>query len=259
MNKKNRRKMTVYILMGSLLIGILLCICIFGRSLIDLIMMKLRGEKTVSQVVKSLSPSVKARLNPYFKNAGLEFPLKKITLVALKKEKMLELWGERDGQWRYIRSYPILAASGKAGPKLKEGDRQVPEGIYRIIAFNPNGMFYLTMLVDYPNEFDRKNAKAEGRTNLGGDICIHGKCASIGCLAMGDVAAEELFILVALAGMENVEVIIAPNDLRREKAVDEGQMGIPWVPELYMQIQERLASFHVEQTLESGKQKESGR
>ena len=69
--------------------------------------------------------------------------------------------------------YPILAASGVLGPKLREGDKQVPEGIYGAEALNPNSKFHLSIRLNYPNTFDRRMAQSDGRTQLGGDIMIH--------------------------------------------------------------------------------------
>jgi murein L,D-transpeptidase YafK len=113
------------------------------------------------------------------------------TLIGLKAEKRLELWApDAAGRPRLIKTYPILAASGGAGPKLREGDRQVPEGLYAIESLNPNSRFHLSLRIDYPNAADRRRAQAEARTGLGGDIMIHGSNVSIGCLAMGDPAAE---------------------------------------------------------------------
>ena len=231
--------------LAILVISAVLLLLYITRPHLNYWYLHLKGEKTVGDVIRKSTEPVKTRLEPYFKKAGLEFPLKKLSLLAFKCEKRMELWGAQDGTWRFIRSYPILAASGHSGPKLREGDRQVPEGIYRIIALNPNGLFYLTMLIDYPNEFDLKNAAHDHRTNLGGDICIHGKAASIGCLAMGDTVAEELFVLVALAGMENATVIIAPNDLRVEEPQKAYQMSIDWVPGLYRMLKEELKKYPV--------------
>ena len=90
----------------------------------------------------------------------------------------------------------------------------MPEGVYRIEYLNPNSSYHLSMKVDYPNAYDPAMAKRDGRTRLGGDIFIHGKDVSIGCVALGDRAIEELFTLVAETGTERVKVIIAPNDLR---------------------------------------------
>ena len=42
---------------------------------------------------------------------------------------------------------------------------------------------------------------------------IHGGAASIGCLAIGDEAVEELFVLAALTGLDHIELVIAPSDL----------------------------------------------
>jgi len=214
-----------------------------SRSVREYLIVRLRGEKTVGDVIREKESAVKERLRPYLEKAGCSYPLRRITFLAFKQEKMLELWAEEAGAQRFIRSYPILAASGHAGPKLREGDRQVPEGFYHIIALNPNGDFYLTMLIDYPNSFDLKNAESEKRANPGGDICIHGKAASIGCLAMGDTAIEELFILVARAGAENVTVIISPNDLRNSEPAVAGQMSISWVPGLYGNIKKQLSNY----------------
>ena len=78
----------------------------------------------------------------------------------------------------------------------------MPEGVYAIEAFNSNSRFHLSLKLDYPNAVDRQQAALEGRDQLGGDIFLHGKDVSVGCLAMGDAAIEELFVLVARTGIE---------------------------------------------------------
>src|SRR5436190_607476 len=85
---------------------------------------------------------------------------------------------ERAGAWRFVREYPVMAASGGRGPKLREGDGQVPEGMYTIDWLNPNSSYHLSMHVDYPNAFDRAHAADDGRTALGGAIMIHGRDVS---------------------------------------------------------------------------------
>jgi murein L,D-transpeptidase YafK len=137
----------------------------------------------------------------------------------------------------------VLAASGRAGPKLRQGDKQVPEGIYRISYLNPNSAYHVSMRVNYPNRFDRRMAKKDRRQKLGGDIMIHGKKSSAGCLAMGDEAAEELFVLAAQTGNRKVKVIIAPSDMRK-KGLPKQLTGQPaWVPQLYMQIASAMSEF----------------
>ena len=59
-------------------------------------------------------------------------------------------------------------------------------------------------------------AAEEGRTEPGSEIMIHGNEVSKGCLAMGDAAAEDIFVLSALTGIENISVILTPIDFRKD-------------------------------------------
>ena len=197
---------------------------------------------TLEQRLALIGPGAVARLKPYFDAAHVPYPPAGVTLVGLKAEKLLQLYargGEPGSGWRLIRTYPVLAASGHLGPKLREGDKQVPEGIYGIDFLNPNSLYNVSMRVTYPNDDDRANAAKEGRSDLGGAIMIHGRAASIGCLAMGDPASEELFTLVADVGMSNVTVILAPVDFRRApRPVLTGEPN--WVAGLYDRIEAAL-------------------
>jgi hypothetical protein len=190
------------------------------------------GSHSIEDRLRQYGPAAAARLSPKFAAAGVRYPPARATLVGLKGERELRIYAATaDGQLKHIVTYPIRGASGAVGPKLREGDRQVPEGVYSIESLNPNSRFHLSLRVGYPNEFDRARAQEDGRTALGGDIMIHGGSASIGCLAMGDEAAEDLFVLAAACGMQNVRVILAPCDLRSGAAPTE---GVPnWTAGLY--------------------------
>ena len=167
-----------------------------------------------------------------------------MTLIGLKQERELQLYAAGpDGRYKLIRSYPILAASGTLGPKLREGDMQVPEGLYRIESLNPNSSFHLSLRVSYPNAFDREQAKAERRTKLGGDIMIHGNAVSIGCIAVGDPAAEDLFVLAAETGLRNIHVILTPVDFRDGKSVPSDASTPQWVGRLYESIKAELSAY----------------
>lgn len=185
------------------------------RRVFHPLVVRARGARTVEQRVADFTDA-RSRLRAHFDRANVSFPPKRVVLLGLKDERRLIVFAsDSDGPLREIAAYPVLAASGTLGPKLREGDRQVPEGVYALESLNPNSRFHAALRVGYPNDFDRAMAARDGRTNLGGDIMIHGGDASIGCLAMGDPAIEELFVLAATVGTENVKIILAPCDLRR--------------------------------------------
>jgi hypothetical protein len=118
----------------------------------------------------------------------------------------------------------------------------VPEGVYAIVYLNPNSVAHLSMALDYPNTFDLARASEDGRMyeTLGGDIMIHGGAGSIGCLAIGDEAAEDLFVLAADAGFERAVVVMSPVDFRQRTLPRGYRPPAPWVPALYAQIRAEL-------------------
>lgn len=213
---------------------------------------RLAGGATVEQRLEQYGPAARDRLKPFFDAAGIEYAPAKLVLIAIKDRKHLELWGcNSDGAFRHVRTYPVLAASGQLGPKLREGDRQVPEGLYRIESLHPNSMFHLALRVNYPNAEDRMHAQAEGRSDLGGDIMIHGNNVSVGCLAMGDQAAEDLFVLVADVGLANTELILAPVDFRTSSGAVPA--GAPvWTEQRYAEIRERMSLFRDDEPCRNG-------
>jgi hypothetical protein len=198
--------------------------------------------RSVESVVEAIGPRVRAAWEPHFVAAGLAYPPAELALLGFKRERRLEVWGRTDGPWKRIDALPIVAASGIEGPKLRQGDGQVPEGFYRLVAFNPNSRFHLSMMIDYPNAEDVALAEGEGRTDLGGDIFIHGDARSIGCLAMGDRAIEDLFVLVADVGLERVQVILAPRDPRGGVRLAPVP-GVWFTADLYRRIEAALAAF----------------
>jgi murein L,D-transpeptidase YafK len=123
------------------------------------------------------------------KNMDKESPI----LVRLfKEESELEVWKQdRSGRYALLKTYPICRWSGELGPKIKEGDRQAPEGFYNITPgqMNPNSQYYLSFDLGYPNAFDR----AYGRT--GAQLMVHGDCSSRGCYSMTDEQISEIYAL----------------------------------------------------------------
>ncbi|MGR8934281.1 MAG: L,D-transpeptidase family protein [Gammaproteobacteria bacterium] len=233
-------KLAVVFLLFPGIVGVLL-FYVYGRSIWVPLYRSMSGKETLATIREKYGATAQERLEPYFKQAGVAFPPQEVKLLALKQERLLELWAKDGGtSYRWIRNYPIQAASGGAGPKLREGDKQVPEGQYKIVGLNPNSSYYLSMKLNYPNDFDLLHARLEGRNHPGSDIFIHGKAVSIGCLAMGDTAIEELFLLVSRVGTKNSEVLIAPRDPRAVPLTVE-QPGTPaWLPELYRTLNQEF-------------------
>src|ERR1700741_2397536 len=123
------------------------------------------------------------------KDMDLQSPI----LVRLfKTEAELEVWKQtRSGKFALLKTYPICRWSGDLGPKVREGDRQAPEGFYTISPgqMNPQSAYYLSFNTGYPNAFDQ----ALGRT--GSQLMVHGDCSSRGCYAMTDEQIAEIYSL----------------------------------------------------------------
>lgn len=215
-----------------------------GSAAVEYAWTRVAGDYTITDRLDMHGGDVAARVAPHFVAKGLHYPPKRLALLAFKDRRLMEVYARDDDTqpWRFVLVYPIQGLSGRLGPKLREGDRQVPEGFYRATFLNANSQFHVSIRLDYPNAFDRWHAAADGRDNPGSDIMIHGSSASLGCLAMGNETAETLFVLASHAGLPNVRVIISPTDFRRRNAVVNVE-GPPWVGDLYGQIAVALREF----------------
>jgi murein L,D-transpeptidase YafK len=234
------------ITIGSLLFTIVLCLT-SSASAKNWITPQ-EWEKATEATVASYEHQVNAHLIPLFKKAHVAYPPAKVALLTFKKERTMELWAKNTiGHWHFIKRYRLQAMSGHPGPKLHRRDDQIPEGIYKIIEFNPYSHLHLSLELNYPNAFDRYFAKHDGRRDLGGNIFIHGKNLSVGCLAIGDHAINELFVLLYRVGRKHATVIIAPNDLRRERPANLGYDNPRWVPILDKIIRKALRPFSVKE------------
>jgi murein L,D-transpeptidase YafK len=121
-----------------------------------------------------------------------------VFIRIFKLDSELELWVEKDGRFVRFATYPICFWSGRLGPKLREGDRQAPEGFYTVDsdALNPDSRWHRSFNLGYPNVFDR----SYGRT--GSFLMVHGGCQSVGCYAVTDPAVDEIWRMVT-AALEN--------------------------------------------------------
>ncbi len=145
-----------------------------------------------------------------------------------KREHLLEVWMRgTGGRFQLFRSYPICTYSGGLGPKLAEGDRQAPEGFYRVSRkqLNPNSRHHLAFNIGFPNALDREL----GRT--GSFLMVHGGCSSVGCYAMTDAQIDEIYAVLEAAldnGQREVDVAIFP--FRMTETALQAAAGSEWTP-----------------------------
>lgn len=140
-----------------------------------------------ARAMKPLSPEMLALLEQ--KNMPIESP---IVVRIFKEEAELEVWKQDTaGQYALLKTFPICRWSGELGPKVKEGDRQAPEGFYAITPgqMNPNSNYYLAFNIGFPNAYDRANDRT------GAFLMVHGDCSSSGCYAMTDEQMGEIYAL----------------------------------------------------------------
>ena len=147
-------------------------------------------DSTLSSVGKATRP-IPASTLALMSSKGVD-EKSPMLIRTYKKEAEFEVWKQKpDGTYAYLKTFPMCRWSGQLGPKLREGDRQVPEGFYTITPgqMNPNSAYYLSFNVGYPNAYDQ----AYGRT--GGSIMVHGICSSAGCYSMTDAQIAEIYAL----------------------------------------------------------------
>lgn len=148
----------------------------------------------------------------YFGDKKIEYNGFNLFLRVFKQEKIVELWVKAAGSGKFslLHNYNFCASSGAPGPKRKEGDLQIPEGVYSINHFNPQSKFLLSLGINYPNASD---GILSDKSKPGGDIYFHGSCVTVGCIPLTDDKIKELYILAVEArnnGQQKIPVHIFP-------------------------------------------------
>jgi murein L,D-transpeptidase YafK len=151
-------------------------------------------------------------LQKQLREKGIKTGELQLYLQAFKHERVISVWVKNitDKKFSFFTEIPFCAGSGHLGPKNQQGDNQIPEGFYYINRFHPESKYLLSLGLNYPNAADRIRSKAP---SLGGDIFIHGKCMSIGCIAITDLRIQELYVLAVEAqqnGQTEIPVHIFP-------------------------------------------------
>lgn len=117
------------------------------------------------------------------------------TLTLLKKGKAVAVYEIGLGQYGLTH-------------KLHAGDEATPEGRYKVVKKNPRSRYHKALLIDYPNEEDKRRyslAKKKGlipaRASIGGLIEIHGggnEFLTNGCVGVEDAVMDKIFSEVAV-------------------------------------------------------------
>jgi murein L,D-transpeptidase YafK len=174
----------------------------------------LSGEAGAADRLARVRQARTADVKALVEKAGLSWPVDQVYLRVFKEERLVELWASnrpRDPM-ALVKSFPICAASGVLGPKRREGDLQVPEGLYEVAEFNPFSSYHLALKLSYPNASDRLRSD---RQHPGGLIYLHGDCASIGCIAIEDGPVEELYLVAFDSKRRPLRIDVFPARLTR--------------------------------------------
>lgn len=137
--------------------------------------------------LREVRPAIKAKFTELKMDA--QSP---ILIRIFKEESTLEVWKQnREGRFALLETFAICKWSGELGPKIKEGDRQAPEGFYEITPglMNPNSNYHLAFNMGFPNAYDRSHNRT------GTHLMVHGSCSSRGCYAMTDPQIEDIYAL----------------------------------------------------------------
>ncbi|MBL0742520.1 L,D-transpeptidase family protein [Chryseolinea lacunae] len=171
--------------------------------------------------VRTAYDEKEAVVKKYFSDKKIAFAGFQLFIRALKQEAVVEVWVKerRHNTFALLHTYPFCATSGTPGPKRREGDGQIPEGVYHIEHFNPNSNFYLSLGINYPNASDKILGDKQ---KPGSDIYIHGNCVTVGCIPLTDDKIKELYVLAVEArqgGQENIPVHIFPSKLTADALI----------------------------------------
>lgn len=109
-------------------------------------------------------------------------------------------------------TYPVVFGNNSLADKRMEGDRNTPEGTFKISSKRIHDKWYRFMAIDYPTQeswekFNRRKANGEipSSARIGGSIGIHGTWPhedfqidrysnwTMGCISMKNEDVEDLY------------------------------------------------------------------
>ncbi|MEQ1651425.1 MAG: murein L,D-transpeptidase family protein [Hyphomicrobium sp.] len=164
-----------------------------------------------------------------------------IVIRVFKTESELEIWKEKNGGYILFATYPICHWSGSVGPKMRDGDKQAPEGFYTVNRAQSRhvGRWPKSLNIGFPNILDQSQART------GDNILIHGGCSSVGCFAMTNPVMDEIHNLTEAAiesGQEYVPIHVFPFRMTAENM--KANADSPWAP-FWANLKEGYDAFEI--------------
>jgi murein L,D-transpeptidase YafK len=151
---------------------------------------------------KAASPQSSKRL------LSAESPIGAISVVIDKSDYSLSIYDSKG----WYATYPVVFGNNSLEDKKMEGDKNTPEGTFRIVNKKPHEKWNKFMAIDYPTKesWDRfKKRKQQGEipasASIGGAIGIHGtwphedfiidnyKNWTLGCISMKNSDVTEIY------------------------------------------------------------------
>lgn len=173
---------------------------------------------------------------------------------VFKYEKELEVWTRKGGTFQLLKTYSVCGTSGKFGPKRYEGDLQIPEGAYQVTKLNPYSNYHKSIKINYPNKSDSILSKYPKK---GGEIYIHGKCVSVGCVAIGDINIDEVYNIVSQSQKTTVHIFPARYDIHNDY-IRSNLKRYPWLYRFETNLAQVYYYFEDNRTLPDVDVKENG-
>jgi murein L,D-transpeptidase YafK len=146
--------------------------------------------------------------SPSKRSGPLAGPVGTVSIIIDKSDYELSVFDDKG----WYATYPVVFGNNSLEDKRMEGDKNTPEGTFRITNKKIHDKWYRFMGIDYPTKeswekFNARKRKGEipASASIGGSIGIHGtwpredfvidkyKNWTLGCISMKNTDVDELY------------------------------------------------------------------
>ena len=158
-------------------------------------------------VASDVNNSFRSGVNKRF-DWGVKGPVGAVSIVIDKSEYELSVYDDKG----WYATYPVVFGNNSLSDKKMEGDKNTPEGSFRITAKRVHEKWSRFMGIDYPTAADREKfnqrkqrGEIPANASIGGGIGIHGtwphedfvidryKNWTLGCISMKNEDVKEIY------------------------------------------------------------------